>query len=111
LLGLPGCAVKLHGLQTAGGGTEVTALSVRVSASARISGAELGFSSGQVPAPSAPGGHLALGKGTSAVLVLGLVLADAASWLGAKLRGEAAPQPAAAGGSIAHTCSCYQRHD
>ncbi|HXF66100.1 MAG TPA: hypothetical protein VNK67_05305 [Burkholderiales bacterium] len=108
-LALAGCAVRLHGLQTSGGAS-ATSTSAQVSGSVKFSGGRLSFSSGQVPPPSAPGGHVSLGKGASAALVLGLVLADAVTWLDARLRGQpAAPQAEQGGDSIAESCSCYRR--
>lgn len=110
-LALAGCAVRLHAVQTSGGGASATSTSAQVSGSVKFAGGRLSFSSGQVPPPSAPGGHVSLGKAASGALVLGLVLADAVTWLGARLRGERDAPQAVEDGSIAQTCSCYRKSE
>jgi len=73
-LALSGCYVNRYGVQSTSGGTTTTVTSSQVSGSAKFSGGKIAFSSGQVPPPSAPGGHAYLGKGASALLVTGIVL-------------------------------------
>ncbi len=105
-LALPGCYVKTYGYQSAGGGTTTTSSS-QVGATARFSGGTASFSSGQPVSPAAPGGQVALGRGGSAIIAVGLVFAEAVNYLGALFspRPQAAPQAR----SIADTCSCYQK--
>lgn len=102
-LALSGCYVKLHGHQSTSGGVTTTTTSSTVTGSAKASGAKVSFSSGTPVSPSAPGGHLSLNRGASAVLVLGLVIADFINYLGAKPATQAAPREA-----ISETCSCYK---
>lgn len=101
-LALSGCYVKLHGHQFTSGGVTTTTTSSTVTGSAKASGAKVSFSSGTPVSPSAPGGHISLNRGASAVLVLGLVIADLINYLGAKPATQAAPREA-----ISETCSCY----
>ncbi|MBI2294610.1 MAG: hypothetical protein HYU76_00855 [Betaproteobacteria bacterium] len=105
-LPLTGCYVTLHGHQSTGGGVTTTTTSSTVTGSAKASGAKVSFSSGTPVSPSAPGGHVSLGKGASAVLVLGLVIADFVHYFGAKPATQAEPREA-----ISETCSCYQKSD
>lgn len=104
-LALSGCYVNMHGVQSTGGGTTTTATSGQVSGSARFSGGQLAFSSGQVPPAGAPGGHVSPGKGASVVLVTGIVLADLFNYL----RGGPGPKALPEGTKIMDTCSCYQK--
>ncbi|MBI3045357.1 MAG: hypothetical protein HYY78_21295 [Betaproteobacteria bacterium] len=103
-LALSGCYVKLYGHQSSGGGTTTTAAAGQVSGSAKFSGGKVAFSAGRVPPAGAPGGHLSLGKGATAVLVLGWVVADFVNYI----RGEPRPKPLAPDARIADTCSCYK---
>lgn len=105
-LALSGCTVRIHGLQSTSGGVTTTTTSSTVTGSAKVAGGKVSFSSGQPVSPNAPGGHLVLSRGASAVLILGLVIADAVNYFRAKL-GATPPQPAGRGDSIAETCSCY----
>jgi hypothetical protein len=104
-LSLAGCYVKMHAVETAGGGTRTTATSSQVAGSAKFSHGRASFSSGQRVSPSAPGGHVSLGKGASAVLIVGLVLADLVNYIA----GPAGPKPLAPDERIMETCSCYQK--
>lgn len=104
-LALPGCYVKMHGVQSSGGGTTTTAASSQVQGTASFAGGRASFSSGQVPPPGAPGGHLSLGKGASLVLITGIVIADFFNYL----RGEPGPRALPADTKIMDTCSCYQK--
>lgn len=105
-LALSGCVVSLHGHQsTRGGATTTTSAATRAQASA--GSARVGASFG-TPAPhGAAGGRVAFSRGASAVIVLGLVVAETVNYLSAKLSGT--PQAAASAPlrSIADTCSCY----
>ncbi len=103
-LALSGCTVTLFGHQSTGGGAATTTTSSQVSGSAKFAGGKASFLSGQPVAPNAPGGHVTLSRGASAVLILGLAIADAVNYMSAKL--GARPQPAP-GVSISETCSCY----
>ena len=105
-LALSGCYVATYGNQSVNGGT-TTAASTQVGATAKFSAGRASFSSGQAVSPAAPGGHVALSRGGSAIVAVGLVFAEAVHYLGALFspRPQAAPQ----GDSIADTCSCYQK--
>ena len=104
---LAGCSTQLHGNQSVSGGASTTTTSSAVTGSARASGGRVAFSSGAAVAPGATGGQVSLGRGGSAVLVLGIVIVDAltsfTSWV-------SAPKQAAieVSTSIADTCSCYR---
>ena len=103
-LALSGCTIALYGHQSTSDGVTTTTTSSHVTGSGKVSGAKVSFSSGQPVSPKAPGGHVSLGKGASAALVLGLVIADVVNYF------RGAPRPAhPSGGSIADTCSCYQK--
>ncbi|MGE4109860.1 MAG: hypothetical protein AB7E73_04085 [Burkholderiales bacterium] len=105
---LSGCAVTLHGQQTTGGGSTTTTTGSSVQGGTRIGNARLGGSFGNPPAPSAAGGQLALSKGASAVMLLGVVIAGTVDavrdWLQPQTP-QLHERPAPDG--IAHTCSCY----
>ena len=97
-LALPGCAVTLFGNQSGG----ATTTSSQVSGAAKFAGGQASISSGQ-PVPSgAQGGQVAFSRGASAVLILGLAIADAVNYFGAKLVKRPALDEA-----ISQTCSCY----
>lgn len=106
-LALPGCYVKSYGIQSASGGTNTTITSSQVVATARFSGGAASFTSGQPVSPAAPGGHVALSRGGSAIVAVGLVFAEAVHYLGALF--SPGPQAAPQSGSIADTCSCYRK--
>lgn len=106
-LALSGCYVNLYGVQSTSGGTTTTTTASQVSGSAKFSGGKIAFSSGQVPPPGAPGGHAYLGKGASALLVTGVVIADLVNYI----RGEPKAKALPAGTQIMETCSCYQKSD
>ena len=103
-LALSGCYATLHGSQSTGSGATASTTSGHVGGTARFAGGSASFSSGQPVSPNAPGGHLALGKGASAVLIVGLVLADLVNYLS----GGPRPTPLPADARIMDTCSCYQ---
>lgn len=104
-LALSGCYVNMHGVQTTSGGTTTTTTSTQVKGSASFSGGKASFSSGRVPPPGAPGGHLYLGQGATAVLITGIVLADLFNYI----RGVPKPKELPADTKIMDTCSCYQK--
>jgi hypothetical protein len=104
-LGLSGCYVNMHGVQTTNGGTTTTVTSSQVLGSASFSGGKAAFSSGWAPPPGAPGGHAYLGPGATAVLITGIMLADLFNYI----RGVPKPKELPAGTKIMDTCSCYQK--
>lgn len=103
-LALSGCTVRIHGLQSTSGGVTTTTTSSTVTGSAKVAGGKVSFSSGQPVSPNAPGGHLVLSRGASAVLILGLAIADAVNYMSSKLGAKPAPVASA---PIAESCSCY----
>ena len=103
-LTLSGCFVKVHGVESTGGGAHTTATSSHVGGAARFSNGAASFSSGQRVSPSAPGGQVSLGKGASGVLIVGLVIADLVNYL----VGAPAPTPLPPDAKIMDTCSCYK---
>ncbi len=107
LSALSGCAVTLHGHQTAGGGTTATTTGGSIHGGARIGNARIGGSFGTPPTAHAPGGQLALSKGASAVLVLGLVIAGTVEMISDWFAAEPPQREAAAADGISRTCSCY----
>jgi len=104
-LALAGCYTTLGGNQSTSGAT-TTITSSAVSGSVKFTGGQVSISSGAAPAPGAPGGQVALSRGSGAVLLLGLVVVDAVSYFASWLQGAPA-QIGQAPASIAETCSCY----
>jgi len=104
-LALSGCFVKVSGLETTSGGSRTTTTSSHVAGTARLSHGAASFSSGPPVSPSAPGGHVTLGKGASGVLIVGLVFADLWNYV----LGAPQPKPLPPGERIMDTCSCYQK--
>jgi hypothetical protein len=104
---IAGCSTQLHGNQSVNGAASTTTASSAVAGSAQASAGRVSFASGAPVPPGATGGQVSLGRGGSAVLVLGIVIVDAISsftaWLNAPKQ-AAVEQPA----SIADTCSCYR---
>jgi hypothetical protein len=103
-LALSGCAVALSGHESTGGGTTSTAVATHGQAS--IGSAKVGASFG-TPAPAgSAGGQISVSRGASAVLILGLVIAEVANYFSAPpddvRRFALDPRR-----SIADTCSCY----
>ncbi|MCW5603090.1 MAG: hypothetical protein KIT18_00865 [Burkholderiales bacterium] len=98
--------MTLHGHQSAGGGAATTTTSTAVAARAGVSTGGVRAAFGTPVAPSAPGGTLYLGRGGSAVLLLGVLVAGAVDMAGSWLRGAPAPGPAPRE-AISETCSCY----
>lgn len=106
-LALSGCYVKTYGVQSSGGGTTATVTSTQVGGTAKFSGGRAAFVSGQPVSPSAPGGHVRLGSGATAVLIAGIALADFFNYI----RGEPGPKDLEPGTKILETCSCYKKQD
>lgn len=103
-LALSGCTVALHGAETSGGGATGATTSAAVRAQAGGGSARFGASFGAPAPPGAAGGHATFSRGASAVLVIGLVVAEAIHYL----KGRPAADPAGAPQrAIADTCSCY----
>ena len=103
---LSGCSVALHGNQTTSGGATTTTTLAATSGQASVGPARVSASFG-TPAPQgAAGGQAALSRGASAVLVLGLIVAETVSYFSAKFS-DAPPASSALQRSIAETCSCY----
>jgi hypothetical protein len=103
---LPACTTVLHGHQSSGSGaTAATGASVTASAGSASVRAQASFGS---PAPAqGAGGQVVFSRGASAVLVLGLVLAETVNYVARGFTSGSQPAgPAAA--SIADTCSCYR---
>jgi hypothetical protein len=107
LLLLPGCAVNLHGSQSGGAGASTVTTGSSLQATAGAGQARVGASFGSSPPAGAPGGQIGFSRGAAAVLIVGLVIAEAAEFLAAQFRGPSAPLRQPASASIADTCSCY----
>lgn len=101
-----GCAVKMHGAQSTGAGSTTSVSSSQLSGSKGFSGGKASFSSGSTAAPRTGGAHVSLGKGPTAVLVIGLLIADAVDYFGSKFGATAKQEPRT--DSILETCSCYK---
>ena len=106
-LALSGCYVATYGNQSVNGGATSTNTSSQVGATAKFSAGRASFSSGQPVSPGAPGGQVSLSRGGSAIIAVGLVVAEAVQYLGALL--SPAPESVPQAVSIADTCSCYQK--
>lgn len=104
---LSGCAVTLHGNQTAGGGTVATTTGSSVQAGRQFGNARVGGSFGAPPPAHAAGGQVAFSRGASAVLVAGLVIAEAVDVIGAWFKPAASRIERLPAGNISQTCSCY----
>jgi len=104
-LALPGCYVNSYGLQSESNGRTSTVTATQVSGSASFSGGKIAFSSGQVPPPNAPGGHLRLSGNAGGAMVAGLVVADLLNYIA----GRTQPRPLPADAKIMETCSCYRK--
>ncbi len=106
---LPGCAVNLYGKQSAGNGASTTTVASSVNAGASAGQAKFSASFGSPPPAGSTGGQVGFSRGATAVLVLGLAIAETVEFIGSQFRGAlpAARQSTAARASIADTCSCY----
>ena len=104
-LSLSGCYVAYSGHQSTGGGVTTTTTGAAVRGQINTGSARVGASFGTPPAPGAPGGQVSLPRGASALLLLGLVIGDTLSYLGATF--SSTPPSAPRRDSIAETCSCY----
>lgn len=105
-LALSGCYAALNGQQTTSNGATTTTTSVATRGQVSIGSGKASASFG-VPAPAgAPGGQASFSRGASAVLILGLVVAEVVNYLSAMSidRVQSAAEPRR---SIADTCSCY----
>ncbi len=104
---LPGCAVTLHGNQTTGGGTTAGTTGSSVQAGRQFGNARVGGSFGTPPPAHAAGGQVTFSRGASAVLVAGLVIAEAVDVIGAWFKPAAPRIERLPAENISHTCSCY----
>lgn len=104
---LPGCAVTLHGKQTTGGGSTATTTGSSVQAGKQFGNARVGGSFGAPLPAHAAGGQVAFSRGASAVLVVGLVIVEAADVIGEWFKPVASRTERLPAGNISQTCSCY----
>ena len=104
-LSLPGCYAKLHGVETTSGGSRTTTTTAQTAGSVKFSHGAASFSSGPRVSPNAQGGTVSLGRGGTAVLIVGVLLADLMS----HIVGSPQPRPLPPGERIMDTCSCYQK--
>lgn len=105
-LALSGCSVALNGQQTTNNGATTTATSAATRGQASIGAVKASASFG-APAPAgASGGQVSFSRGASAVLIVGLLVAEVVNYFSAISDGRAqsASDPQR---SIAGTCSCY----
>lgn len=107
-LALSGCAVALSGQESTGNGHTVSTTAAATRGHVSAGSAKLGASFGTPEPAGAAGGQVSFSRGASAILVLGLVLAEMVNYFGSASEGtQPAPDP---GRSIANTCSCYGYH-
>ena len=109
---LPGCAVNLHGRQSASAGTSATVTGSSFNAGASAGQARFSAAFGAPPPQGASGGQIGFSRGAAAVLLLGLAIAETVDFIGAPFRQAHGTTPAAQPArapraSIAETCSCY----
>lgn len=104
---LPGCAVTLHGNQTTSGGSTTTTTGSSVQAAKQIGNARVGGSFGTPPPAHAAGGQVRFSSGTSAVLVVALVIAGTVDTISDWMRPAAQRAERLPTGNISQTCSCY----
>lgn len=104
---LPGCAVTLHGNQTMGGESMATATGSSVQVGRQFGNARVGGSFGAPLPAHAAGGQVAFSRGASAVLVAGLVIAEAVDVIGGWFRPAAPRTERPTTENISQTCSCY----
>lgn len=105
-LALSGCYVAVNGHQSEGGATAGRTVAAVTRAHASTGSARVSASFG-TPAPAAsPGGQVSFSRGASAVLILGLVIAEVVNYFSAPSEGHG-QFASDAGRSIANTCSCY----
>lgn len=106
---LAGCAVNLHGNQTAGNGASTTTFASSVNAGAKAGQANFSASFGSPSPPGAVGGQVGFSRGTAAIVILGLVIAETVDFIGSQFSASrpAALTSVAPRASIADTCSCY----
>jgi hypothetical protein len=104
---LAGCYVNMHGVQSTSGGTTTTVTATQVSGLAKFGSGRVAFSSGQVPPPSAPGGHLRWSGNAGGAILAGVVVADLLSYIA----GWNGPKPLPEGTKIMDTCSCFKKEE
>jgi len=104
---LPGCAVTLHGNQTAGPGGTASTTGSSVQAGKQLGNARVGASFGTPPPLNATGGQVRFSSGASAVLVAGLVMIELADVIGEWFRPATPRAERLPAGNISQTCSCY----
>jgi len=102
---LSGCYVKVSGVETTGGGSHAVTTSAQTAGAARFSHGSASFSSGQRVSSGAGGGQVTFGKGASAVLAVGLVVADFLTYVA----GVPGPRPLPPDERIMETCSCFKK--
>jgi len=104
-LALSGCYVAFRGHASSDGGVATTTTAGSV-VRASSSGVHIAF--GSPHAPDGTGGQISFGRGASALVVLGLVIAESVNYLSGmfreNLQAQSGPQR-----SISSTCSCYGR--
>lgn len=103
---LPGCAVTLHGNQSAGPGGTASSAGSSVQAGKQFGNTRVGGSFGTPPPLNAAGGQVRFSSGASVVLVAGLVMIELADAVSEWFR-PAAPRAERLPGNISQTCSCY----
>jgi hypothetical protein len=108
---LSGCSVTLHGNQATGGGATAVTTGSSVQAGRQFGNARVGGSFGTPPPASAAGGQVRFSSGASAVLVAGLVIAEAVDVIGGWFRPAAPRAKRLPAGNISQTCSCYAATD
>jgi hypothetical protein len=105
---LAGCAINLHGTQTAANGASTTTLASSVNAGAGAGRANVGASFGSPQPAGASGGQVGFSRGAAVILVLGLAIAETVDFIGSQFSAQQpAELPVAPRASIADTCSCY----
>jgi hypothetical protein len=105
-LALSGCSVALSGHQSTGSAAASTTTAAATHGHASIGSAKVSASFG-TPAPAgSPGGQISFSRGASAVLILGLVVAEVVNYFSSP-SADATPFRSDPGRSIASTCSCY----
>jgi len=106
-LALSGCYVNVHGVKSTNGGTTTTTTAAQVGGLAKFGNGVVAFSSGQVPPPSAPGGHLRWSGNPSGAILVGVVIAEFLN----HVVGWNQPKPLPEGTRIMHTCSCFKQEE
>lgn len=109
-LALSGCTVALHGHQATDGAATATASTTTTSSALRVQAgagsARVSGSFGASAQQGAPGAQASFSRGASAVLIIGLLVAETLHYLGARFEDQPAPGSGPQR-AIADTCSCY----